>query len=81
MQKGFIGILKYRIMEITTIKLAKKTKSRLDKLKTHKRDSYEDIVQRMLELLNFTRLNPAKAREKLTEIDELNSAITKKPAS
>ena len=68
-------------MEITTIKLTKKTKSRLDKLKTHKRDSYEEIVQRMLEILNISRLNPSKAKEKLMEIDELNHAISSPKAS
>ena len=62
-------------MEITTIKLAKNTKNRLDKLKTHKRDSYEDIMQRILEILNLCRLNPNKAKEKLMEIDKENSKI------
>ncbi len=64
-------------MEITTIKLRKNTKNRLDKLKTHKRDSYEDITQRILEILNLCRLNPNKAKEKLMEIDKLNSSIAK----
>ncbi len=81
MQKHYIVILWYTIMEITTIKLTKKTKSRLDKLKTHKRDSYEEIVQRMLEILNISRLNPSKAKEKLMEIDELNHAISSPKAS
>ena len=35
-------------MEITTIKLEKETKKRLDKLKVHKRESYDDVLQKIL---------------------------------
>ncbi len=63
-------------MEITTIKLKKKTKVRLDKLKIHKRESYEDVIQKMLEILNICRLNPSKAKEKLTEIDKENKRVS-----
>ena len=65
-------------MEITTIKLKKSTKSRLDKLKTHKRDSYEDVTQRIMEILNLCRIKPEKAKEKLVEIDRQNKAISQK---
>ncbi len=65
------------MMDITTIKLRKNTKNRLDKLKTHKRDSYEDITQRILEILNLCRLNPLRAKAKLMEIDKMNSLISK----
>jgi hypothetical protein len=54
---------------ITTIKLNKKTKQRLEKLRIHKRDSYEEIVQRMLSILNLSRTNPDKAQDKLQEIE------------
>ena len=65
-------------MEITTIKLKKTTKSRLDKLKTHKRDSYEDIMQRIMEILNLCRIKPDKAKEKLIEIDRANKGVSHK---
>lgn len=56
--------------EITTIKLSKTTKERLDKLKVYKRESYEEIVQKMLELLNMVRTEPDRARAKLIGIDK-----------
>ena len=62
-------------MPITTIKLYKETKSRLDKLKLHKRESYDDIIQRILSLLNLLKTNPFQARFKLDEIDKARSTI------
>jgi len=58
-------------MEITTIKLEKETKKRLDKLKVHKRESYEDVLQKILGILNVCRVNPLQARMKLKEIDRI----------
>lgn len=55
--------------EITTIKLSKQTKERLDKLKVYKRESYEEIIQKVLEILNLTRTSPERARAKLIAID------------
>ena len=65
-------------MEITTIKLSKKTKNRLDNLKTHKRDSYEDIVERILSTLNICRANPLKAKAHLAAIARKNRRIKPK---
>ena len=48
--------------KITTIKLSTKTKSRLNNLKIHKRETYEEILQKMLGILNTCLLNPEKAR-------------------
>ena len=56
--------------EITTIKLKKKTKERLDKLRVHKRDSYEDILERTLGILNLCRSNPEVAQEKLENLED-----------
>ena len=64
-------------MEITTIKLQKKTKSRLDKFKTHRRETYEDILQKILDLLNTCRIHPEKAKAKLIEIEHLQEQMKK----
>ena len=65
-------------MEITTIKLQKKTKLRLDKLKIHKRESYDEAIEQILEILNICRLNPEKAKLKLAEIDKIHANLGKK---
>lgn len=56
--------------EITTIKLNKKTKERLEKLRVHHRETYEEIVQRILDILNICRANPERARRQLIHIEQ-----------
>ena len=62
--------------EITTIKLYKKTKDRLEKLRNYKRESYDEIIQKMLDILNTLRVEPERARSKLVSIDK--SKVTEK---
>lgn len=61
--------------EITTIKLSKKTKDRLDHLRSHKRDSYEDILKRTLDILNICLQNPDNARTRLLQIKKANKLV------
>jgi hypothetical protein len=60
----------------TTIKLKPQTKSRLDHLKVHGRETYEDVIKKMLDLLNLCKLNPLQARRKLFLLDKQNKEIT-----
>ena len=55
--------------KITTIKLKNETKDRLDKLRIHKRESYDEILQSMLNILNTCRVNPERARATLIGIE------------
>ncbi len=43
---------------ITTLKLNKETKKRLDGLKEHHRETYEDVIKKMLNIINITVRNP-----------------------
>ena len=56
-------------MEITTIKIATETKSRLNKLKEFERESYDQVLRKMLYILNECRKNPLKAKKILLTID------------
>ena len=56
-------------MEVTTVKLYKKTKDRLEKLRMYKRESYDEILQRLLEILSLCRIDPDRARSKLIAIE------------
>ncbi len=62
-------------MEITTIKLSKKTKKRIDKLKSHRRETYDDVLQKILEILNLCRITPEKAKSWLIKIDKENTSF------
>lgn len=59
------------VNESTTIKIAKKTKARLDNLKAFHRETYEEIIIKMLDLMNLFKTNPEEAKRKLNQIDEL----------
>ena len=57
-------------MQITTIKLYRETKKRLDRLKSYKRETYDELVQKVLDILNTCRANPLAARAKLISISK-----------
>lgn len=63
---------------ITTIKLEKETKQRLDKLKEYKRETYEEIVKKMLFILNTAKIQPEKAQRVLLAIDKKQRGMIKK---
>ncbi|MEK6889006.1 MAG: hypothetical protein AABW80_02765 [Nanoarchaeota archaeon] len=68
-----IGITKTSIQQkgkITTIKLSDSTKKRIDHLKLYPRETYEEILQRFLNILNITIKNPEIARAKLLSLDK-----------
>ena len=67
--------------KITTIKLDKETKSRLDKLKTSRRETYDEVLQKMLQILNICKSNPIEARSRLKDIDRIKYIYSKKRTS
>lgn len=64
---------------ITTIKLAAATKDRLDHFRLYRRETYDDVVQRLLELLNLCRLNPESARLRLLALDKQRKSTARQP--
>jgi serine/threonine-protein kinase RIO1 len=55
-------------MALTTIKLSKETKKRLDNLREYKKESYDEILGKILSVLNMSKLDPLKARRILGQI-------------
>tara|TARA_Y100000310_G_C20632488_1_gene789383 strand:+ start:1412 stop:1663 length:252 start_codon:yes stop_codon:yes gene_type:complete len=55
---------------ITTLKLDQETKQRLEKLREHKRETYDEIIRKILFILNKVRVEPEKALGILEIIDE-----------
>lgn len=60
---------------ITTIKLLEETKQRLEKLREHKRESYDDILRKILYVLNVVREDPERSKKVLERIDELRKRM------
>ena len=61
--------------KITTIKINRETKERIEKLRTHKRESYDEIIQHMLALLNLCVINPERARLQLLSLEKKKKNI------
>jgi uncharacterized protein (UPF0147 family) len=55
--------------DITTIKIDKKTKQRLDNLKEYERESYEEVLRKILYILNTIRRDSEIANNVLRNID------------
>ena len=53
----------------TTIKINKKTKERLDGLKEFNRETYEEVLRKLLFILNISKKNPERAKKILDKID------------
>ena len=58
--------------KITTMKVLEETKIRLERLREHKRESYDDILRKILYVLNISREDPEKARKTLERINDLH---------
>ena len=54
---------------ITTIKIYSQTKERLDKLKEFERESYDEVLRKILFILNSLKKDPEDARSILVKID------------
>jgi predicted DNA-binding protein len=54
---------------ITTIKLSTETKERLDKLKEHDKESYDQTLQKIFYILNKIRADPESAQSVLRKIE------------
>lgn len=70
-------IKKTPLGKITTIKLLEETKLRIEKLREHKRESYDDILRKILYVLNIARDDPDKAKKILERISELRERMIK----
>jgi len=53
-----------------TIKLEKQTKARLEHLKEHERETYNQVIKKVLYVLNKIRKDPVSANRILQNIDK-----------
>lgn len=56
--------------EATTIKITKETKRRLDNFREYRAESYEELIRKILYVLNMVRKNPDSANKILSNIDK-----------
>jgi len=65
----YTNMLRTETRKITTIKLYKETKERIEKFRSYKRESYDEIMQKILEILNLSRASPERARARLIALE------------
>ncbi len=53
----------------TTIKINIETKQRIDKLKEYDRETYDEVIRKLLFILNTMKKEPEKAQKILEKID------------
>jgi len=77
----YTNMLRTETRKITTIKLYKETKERIDKFRSYKRESYDEIMQKILEILNLSRASPERARARLLGLErkKKKAALKNKP--
>lgn len=63
----YFSIPKYTM--ITTIKIQKKTKKRLDKLRQYKNESYDEVIQKTLSIIDDLEDKPQLSQETLKQIE------------
>ena len=56
--------------KITTIKLSTETKQRLDNIKEYDRETYNELINKIFDLLNACRKEPEKAQKILESLDK-----------
>jgi len=54
---------------ITTIKIYQKTKVNLDRFKEHKKESYDEVLKKLVYILELVEKNPELGKKLLDEIE------------
>ena len=56
----------------TSIQISTELLNRLRMMKIHNKETYEDIIKRVIDVLNLCKINPEKARTKLHFLDKVH---------
>ncbi|MEM0465329.1 MAG: hypothetical protein QXW97_01355 [Candidatus Pacearchaeota archaeon] len=57
------------MVDVTTIKISSETRERLTKLKEYERETFDEILNKILYVLNICKKDPEKAKKFLENID------------
>jgi hypothetical protein len=55
--------------DITTVKISTETRERLSRLKEYERETFDEVLNKVLYVLNVCRKDPEKAKRFLENID------------
>lgn len=57
------------MVDVTTLKISKETRERLGKLKEYERETFDEVLNKILYILNVCKKDPEKAKRVLENID------------
>lgn len=64
-------------MKDTTIKLHEKTKTQLDKLREYKNESYDEVIKKMIYIIETCKEEPELSKEIVENIEKARERIKK----
>ncbi|MFH1199697.1 MAG: hypothetical protein V1708_01375 [Candidatus Micrarchaeota archaeon] len=62
-------------MEVSTIRLHKKTKTGLDRYKEYRNESYDEVVMKLVNIADTCREEPGLSRETVERIEKARQRI------
>jgi len=62
-------------MGATTIKIKLDTKHQLDQFKEHKRESYDELIRKMIHIVKNVKTQPELSKEAITAIENARKRI------
>ena len=75
----YFGIPRYIVIEMstTTIKLYSETKDQLDRFREYKNESYDEVIRKLVFVVNSCKNDPKLGKEALQAIDKARERIAK----
>jgi predicted transcriptional regulator len=64
-------------MDATTIKIHEDTKSRLDTFREYKHESYDEVIKKVIYIVNTCKKNPELSKETIKAIEAARERIKK----
>jgi len=62
-------------MDVTTIKIKLDTKHQLDQFKEYKRESYDELIRKMIYIVTKLKTQPELSKEAITAIENARKRI------
>ena len=64
-------------LDVTTIKIHGNTKSKLDKFREYKNESYDEVIQKMIFIAKTAKTQPELSKEAIDSIEKARQRIKK----
>ncbi|MDD5337302.1 MAG: hypothetical protein PHS02_02360 [Candidatus ainarchaeum sp.] len=63
-------------MEVCTVKLHRETKTMLDSYREYRNESYDEVIQKIISIMDLCRKEPRLSRKAIQDIEQARKRIT-----